>query len=137
MSRADLCTDVQVGQGGISETAHFTRHRKKIQYRAPSRRDFFSLFKAVTISITNLFCVQLFNLIFRDLNFSRARDVGSKCAPGVPGGLEGVEEARKGRSGTQDREEGHERDFVMFHVEKLPVVSSLFISLPYRSGGRL
>lgn len=45
------------------------------------------------ISIIYLFCVQLFNSSFRDLNFSRACDVGSKCAPSVPGGLEGMGEA--------------------------------------------
>lgn len=75
------------------------RNHRKIRYRAPSGRDFFGLFKAVTISIVNLFCVQLFNLIFRDLNFSRACDMGSKRAPRVLGGLEGMGEARKECSG--------------------------------------
>lgn len=65
------------------------RDHKEIQYRALSGRDFFSLSKAVVISIINLFCVQLFNLIFRDLNFSRACDVGSERAGQSGGGRRG------------------------------------------------
>lgn len=75
------------------------RNHRKIRYRAPSGRDFFGLFKAVMISIINLFCVQLFNLIFRDLNFLRAFYMGSKRAPRVLGGLEGMGEVRKERCG--------------------------------------
>lgn len=77
-------TDAQVCKGSTKGRPSVSwRNHKKNQCSIPLRRDFFGLFKAVMISVINLFCMQFFNLVFSNLNFPRVSDVGSTLAPRV------------------------------------------------------
>ena len=77
-------TDAQVCKGSTKGRPSVSwRNHKKNQCSVPLRRDFFGLFKAVMISVINLFCMQFFNLVFRNRNFPRVSRVGSTLAPHV------------------------------------------------------